>query len=300
MRCNNATQNTPRSFKTTHLCDVVRTYGLKISALKMKDNRPTLSQELWKNVLEFTSVCTIRVMDTILLEDTLEMGERIAFDEETTIMKYRPVSRVFADSVLELITSVSIPQDTTESRSGRLQKLFLSRPVALQTIELFYPSDRLLQPCPLDNHVWDQLALCNNLRHLTIDQNSHLSESNLRVLSEKNGKKLLSLRFCSDISDGVINHIPDLFPNLETLELQAKSHDQLTNTELRHSPDMSRFSRLKCLTDKGAFTIMNSSCCEDLLVKSCFQTSIQTCASWVWGQRTYLCALLPQSTGLIT
>lgn len=195
-------------------------------------------------------------MDTILLEDTLEMGERVAFDEETTIMKYRPVSRVFADSVLELITSVSIPQDTTESRSGRLQKLFLSRPVALQTIELFYPSDRLLQPCPLDNHVWDQLASCSNLRHLTIDQNSHLSETNLRVLSEKNGKKLLSLKFCSDISDGVLNHLPDLFPNLETLELQAKSHDQLSNTELRCSPDMSRFSHLKCLTDKGTSAIM--------------------------------------------
>lgn len=227
-------------------------------ALDMADNRSMLSQELWKNVLEFTSVCTIRVMDTILLEDTLEMGERVAFDEETTIMKYRPVSRVFADSVLELITSVSIPQDTTESRSGRLQKLFLSRPVALQTIELFYPSDRLLQPCPLDNHVWDQLASCSNLRHLTIDQNSHLSETNLRVLSEKNGKKLLSLKFCSDISDGVLNHLPDLFPNLETLELQAKSHDQLSNTELRCSPDMSRFSHLKCLTDKGTPSTMRN------------------------------------------
>jgi hypothetical protein len=225
-----------------------------------------LSQELWKNVLEFTSVCTIRVMDTILLEDTLEMGERVAFDEETAIMKYRPVSRVFADSVLELITSVSIPQDTTESRSGRLQKLFLSRPVALQTIELFYPSDRLLQPCPLDNHVWDQLASCSNLRHLTIDQNSHLTESNLRVLSEKHGKKLLSLRFCSDISDGVLNHLPDLFPNLETLELQAKSHDQLSNTELKCSPDMSRFSRLKCLTDKGTLA---ASVCASLTSETC-------------------------------
>lgn len=250
-RCNDATQNTPLCSLTTRLGKLTLIYANARLVLDMTDNRSTLSQELWKNVLEFTSVCTIRVMDTILLEDTLEMGERVAFDEETSIMKYRPVSKVFADSVLELITSVSIPQDTIESRSGRLQKLFLSRPVALQTIELFYPSDRLLQPCPLDSHVWDQLASCGNLRHLTIDQNSHLSESNLRVLSEKNGKRLLSLRFCSDISDGVLNLLPDLFPNLETLELQAKSHDQLTNTELRCSPDMSRFSHLKSLTDKG-------------------------------------------------
>ena len=214
-----------------------------------------LSQEIWKHVLEYTSVCSISVMDTILLEDTCEMGERIAFDEETGIMRYRPVSRVFADSVLELLTSLTIPQDTPDSRSGRLQKVFLSRPVALQRISLFYPSDRLLQPCPLDKHAWENLALCTNLRHLTIDQNSHVNESNLEVLSKQNGHKLLSLTFCCDIARGLLNILPELFPRLERLELQAKSSDQVTQTELIDVPDMSRYKRLKCLIDKGAYNI---------------------------------------------
>jgi hypothetical protein len=215
-----------------------------------------LSQELWKTILEFTSVCTVRIMDTILLEETCEMGERIAFDEQTDLMKYRPVSRIFADSILEMITSVSIPQDVSESRSGRMQNLLLSRPVALQKIELLYPSDRLLQPCPLDNNVWEQLALCNNLKVLTVDQNSHLCESNLRILSEKNGHKLQSLTFCCDISSGILNLLPDLFPNLEILELQAKSSDQLLHSELSSIPVMSNFKFLKCLKDKGQCVYM--------------------------------------------
>ena len=216
---------------------------------------PVLSQEIWKHVLEYTSVCTVSVMDTILLEETCEMGERIAFDEETGIMRYRSVSRVFADSVLELLTSVTVPQDTPESRSGRLQKVFLSRPVALQKISLFYPSDRLLQPCPMDKHVWEYLALCTNLRHLTLDQNSHVNESNLAVLSKQNGHKLLSLAFCCDIAGGLLNMLHELFPRLESLELQAKSSDQVKQTELLDVPDMSRYKRLKCLIDKGAFYI---------------------------------------------
>ena len=216
-------------------------------------NVSMLSQELWKTILEFTSVCSIRIMDTILLEDTCEMGERIAFDEETDLMKYRPVNRIFAESILEMITSVSIPQDTTESRSGRMQNLLFSRPVALQKIELIYPSDRLLQPCPLDNNVWEQLALCNNLKMLTVDQNSHLCEANLRILSERNGHKLLSLTFCCDISSGILNLLPELFPNLEVLELQAKSSDQLLHSELSSIPIMSNFKFLKCLKDKGQY-----------------------------------------------
>ena len=62
-------------------------------------------------MLEFTSICELRIMDFVLTEDSLEMGERANFDEEINILKYRLVSKVFADSVLEMITSISIPQE---------------------------------------------------------------------------------------------------------------------------------------------------------------------------------------------
>lgn len=210
-----------------------------------------MSAELWKIVLEFTSICELRIMDFVLTEDSLEMGERANFDEEISILKYRPVNRVFADSVLELITSISIPQDTADSRSGKLLKCLLSRPTALRIIDLTYPPDRIIQPSPLDSYVWDNVSACSNLRELTVDQYSHLSESNLRTLSAKSGEKVLSLTFCCDVADGVVNLLPDLLPNLKKLELQAKSADQIIHGTLLTVPDMSRFLNLQILTDAG-------------------------------------------------
>lgn len=202
-------------------------------------------------MLEFTSICELRIMDFVLTEDSLEMGERANFDEEINILKYRLVSKVFADSVLEMITSISIPQDTADSRSGRLLKCLLSRPTALRVIDLTYPPDRIILPCPLDTYVWEHIAVCNNLRDLTIDQYSHLSEPDLRMLSSKCGQKILSITFCCDIANGIVNILPGLLPNLKKLELQAKSADQIVLANLSTVPDMSRFRNLQILIDAG-------------------------------------------------
>ena len=211
----------------------------------------TLSPELWKTILEFTAKCDIRVMEYVLTEDSCEMGERSAFDEEVEMLRYRPVSRVFADSVLELVTSVSIPQDTSDSRSGELLKILLSRPKSLQKIDLYYPSDRIIAPCALDDNVWEQISKCKNLQELVLEQYNHLSDSNLTVFSEKNSRKLSSLTFCCDISDGIADLLSTYFPNLEKLELQAKSTDQFMNTNLTVVPVMKRFLNLKTLIDAG-------------------------------------------------
>lgn len=238
----------------------------------------TLSPELWKMVLEFTSICRLRVMDYVLTEETCEMGERGVFDEELDILQYRPVSRVFADCVLEMIISLSIPQDSSDSRSGRLLQILLSRPTALREIDLYYPSDRIILPSPLDSFVWEHIALCGNLRQLTIDQYSHLTEANLRTLSERNGKNVLSLTFCNDISDGMLNLLPEKLPTLEFLELQAKSADQLINTQLLSVPDMSKYLNLKVLIDRGMnflpeFYILRMEFIELIITKhSCFSS----------------------------
>jgi hypothetical protein len=64
-------------------------------------------------------------------------GERNPFDEELEIIKYRSVCQIFANSVLEIIESISIPQDELDSRSGRIFNFLVSRPIALRKVCMF-------------------------------------------------------------------------------------------------------------------------------------------------------------------
>jgi hypothetical protein len=64
-------------------------------------------------------------------------GERNPFDEELEIIKYRSVCQIFANSVLEIIESISIPQDELDSRSGRIFNFLISRPIALRKVFMF-------------------------------------------------------------------------------------------------------------------------------------------------------------------
>lgn len=214
-----------------------------------------LSPELWKIILEYVTSCDIYVMDTINSEETLEMGFRDNFVEEIEILKYRPVNRMFRDIILELITSIRIPQDNIDSRSGKILSLVLSKPNTLKKIELYYPGDRIIKPSLLDPYIFEQLSQCNNLRELIMEQYSLLSINDIKIISLNYGYQLLSLTISMSLTDGVLNYVADLFPNLQTLVLQQRSSDQFLfndNSLLENvNVDMSKFENLTELIDAG-------------------------------------------------